>query len=445
MSMPPAILRPDGTIQALRPQLRRGDAVVTPGFVNAHSHAFQRALRGFVERRAETGTDSFWSWRAHMYQLVERLRPADVEAISAWCFRDMARAGYTAVGEFHYLHHDLGGATSDDPLALSAAVVAAARAVGLHLTLLETAYARPGFTGEATAAQKRFIFKNVESYLEHVDVSRARFAASDGVQVGLAIHSVRAVPRAWLGPIAAYAQAHDLPLHVHACEQRRELEECEAEYGCSPIALLEAEGVLSPRTVIVHGTHVTADDIARLATADAMVCLTPSTERNLGDGLCPVADLRNAGVRLCIGSDSHARLRASSELNAVEEQERLRLEQRCVLVPPGGHLSDGLLPLVHRDGAAALGLSIPTDAGGVLGSLGVPVGIEAACAPGGTEAQARVALDAWLVQGGAPAGVVLNHAGQVIAADDDRLAERDAAIDDAAEAALTWLLAPEVG
>ncbi len=356
--------------------------MVLPGFVNAHSHAFQRCLRGRVESRSKDNpNDDFWSWRDAMYAAANAVSVDDVRDLARWCYLDMVRAGVTAVGEFHYLHH-----VGDDPLETSRAVVEAAHDVGLHITLLETAYARAGAGRPATAAQQRFIFESVEAYLFHVD--NARKLAGAGVTVGLAVHSVRACPRSWVEAIAAYATTTKLPLHVHACEQRRELVECHDEHGMSPIALLQACGALTPLTTLVHATHLADDDIATIAASGAVVCLTPSTERNLGDGLCRIADLHAAGVALCVGTDSHARIDLVDEARSVEDHERLRTEKRCVLVPPGGRLGPALVPIISRNGARSLGLTSSP------GSVMVPMPIE------GQAFGAAAGLDAFFVGGG---------------------------------------------
>ena len=355
MSLPHVVVDPTGIVRPRDVGVVRH--LVLPGFVNAHSHAFQRALRGRVETRSTAHpADDFWGWREAMYGDANALSVDDVRALATWAYLDMVRAGVVAVGEFHYLHHDLGGRPYDDPLALSRAHVAAAAAVGLHVTLLETAYARAGFGRPASQAQCRFIFENVESYLAHVDAARA--LQGPLCSVGVAIHSVRACPRDWIEAVAAYAVSHALPLHVHACEQAREVLECQQEHGMTPIALLRACGALTKRTTLVHATHVSDDDIVLIAESQATVCLTPSTERNLGDGLCPTGDLHAAGVPLCVGSDSHARIDLVDELRSLEDHERLRTQKRCVLTRPGQRLSEVLVPAGTINGARALGIEL---------------------------------------------------------------------------------------
>jgi formimidoylglutamate deiminase len=391
------------------------DGFCVSGFVNAHSHAFQRALRGRVERRSATNpNDDFWAWREAMYGDANAIDDDDMEALAAWAYLDMARAGFVAVGEFHYVHADLGG----DRLTMTRAIVRAARRVGLRLALLPTAYARAGFDKPAHAGQARFVFAAVDDFLRHVDDTR--LLAGDGVSVGVALHSVRACPADWIRAVAAYARHHGLPLHVHACEQRRELDECAAEHGCSPIALLDRCGALSSSTTLIHATHLHDDDVRRIADSGAIVCVTPSTERNLGDGLCRIADLHTAGVPLCIGTDSHARIDVADELRSLEDHERLRLQRRNVLVSPGGRLAEALLPAGTRNGRRALGLS---DATGDRVVVRMPLE--------GMAGHPAYGVDAWLVGGSSADITVVDCGGRTIASRDDAgpLAERDAAIE----------------
>ena len=375
------------------------DVLVLPGFVNAHSHAFQRCLRGRVELRGagDDAHDDFWSWRAAMYDAAQRLTPDDVRALSAWAFLDMLGAGYTAVGEFHYLHHDERG-----PLVLSRAVADAARSVGMRLVLLETAYARAGFDAEGPLPhQARFAFPDVDTFLQHAEASRDALS-DDAVSVGLAVHSVRACPPSWIEAVAERARSWGSPLHVHACEQLAEVEACQKATGLSPIFLLDRCGALGPTTTVVHGTHLDDDDIVLLGQRQAMVCVTPSTERNLGDGLCRIADLVAAGVGVCIGSDSHARIDAVDELRSLEDHERLRTRRRNVLTAPGQRLARALIPAGTAVGARSLGLPVP------VGVVSVPMPVEGV-------AGGDVGLDAFLV-GGSSADVdfVMGYSGRVL-------------------------------
>lgn len=422
-----AVFDEDGKLaRAGEEHLDGDDVLLLPGFVNGHSHAFQRALRGRVERKsAERPNDDFWAWRTTMYGDAARVTVDDVEALAAWAYADMLRAGFTTVGEFHYVHHGLaddGGFRSLDQPELSLALARAASAVGIRLVVLETAYERGGASKALTPEQRRFTFPDVDAYLAHVDRSRAALGAVRA-SVGVAIHSVRACSRGWIERIAAYARRHDLVLHAHACEQRAELEQCRAEHGVGPIELLHACGALGPRSTIVHGTHLDDKDITLLASSGATVCVTPSTERNLGDGLCRIRDLVDAGVPVCVGTDSHARIDVVDELRSLEDHERLRLEKRNVLVKPGERLANALLPAGTRAGARALGVDTSLD------RVVVAMPVE------GRAGDVEAGLDGWLVGGSSRdvvdvdvggAGVVRD--GRLTRVDDDDVERRAIAV-----------------
>jgi formimidoylglutamate deiminase len=292
-----------------------------PGFVNAHSHAFQRALRG----RTEGG--DFWAWREAMLDLARALTPGHVRKSYAGTFREMRRAGYRAVGEFHYIGLEEAGAALD-----------AAEEAGVTLVLLLAAYARGGLD--------RFRQESVSAYLEQVESLRARQDA----KVGVAPHSVRACPPDWLEEIGAYADREGLVLHVHASEQPREVEECLEEHGVRPIELLARTGCLGPRTTIVHATHAAEAELDLVAEAHARICLCPTTEANLGDGFPPLAAMLDRGIELCIGSDSNVRIDPLEELREVEGIVRRQLLRRNVIAP------ERLLELGSTNGAAALGI-----------------------------------------------------------------------------------------
>jgi formimidoylglutamate deiminase len=323
-----------------------------PGFVNAHSHAFQRALRGRVERVDPARPhDDFWTWREAMYAAAGALDPDSIHAVSLLAYREMVAAGYVAVGEFHYPHHRPDGTPYEDPNAMARAVAAAAADAGIELVLLMTAYARGGPGRAPDPGQRRFCDPDVATYLRRVE------ALAGDVRVGLAPHSVRAVPREWLEEIGRYADATGMVVHVHADEQPRELEECLAEHGLLPVELLADTGVLGPRTTIVHATHAAAGELDLLAEAGAAVCACPTTEANLGDGFLPAAALLERGVAVCIGSDSNVRVDPLEELREIEGCARRQAGRRNVLVPAGADGPTGWLLAVGRDnGARALGL-----------------------------------------------------------------------------------------
>jgi formimidoylglutamate deiminase len=300
--------------------------------VNAHSHAFQRDLRGAAERpapQAQAG-DDFWSWREEMYRLASSHDPDSMHQAALRVYREMAAAGYGAVGEFHYVHHQPDGTPYDDPNAMAIAVAEAAREAGLIVVMLPAAYHRAGWGDGGdlppSPGQRRFCDPDVEAFLARVDALREWAAARDGVEVGVAAHSVRAVPASWLQAIAAYADRHGLVRHVHAHEQPRELDECRAEHGTSPLGLLERTGFLGERTSIIHAIHVDEEDIRRLATSRSIVVSCPTTEGSLGDGHPPAMEYRDAGVRLAIGSDSQVRVDPFQE---VRELETLARRERC--------------------------------------------------------------------------------------------------------------------
>jgi formimidoylglutamate deiminase len=291
-----------------------------PGFVNAHSHGFQRSLRG----RAEGG--DFWAWREVMLGEAERQTPETVRAEYAATYAEMLAAGYTAVGEFHYLGLDEAFAAAE-----------AADEAGVVLTLLLSAYARGGLP--------RFRQESPAAYLEQLEELRAR-----GIRVGVAPHSVRACPSKWLEEIGRYAGAEGLPLHVHADEQPREIEECVAEHGIRPIELLDRTGCLGPHTTVVHATHASDAELDLLAEAGARVCVCPTTEENLGDGFVPVAALCERGIGMCIGSDSNVRIDPLEELRELEGIARRAAGKRNVIS------LGSLLCFGSGEGAAALGL-----------------------------------------------------------------------------------------
>ncbi len=334
-------------------------ALALPGFANVHSHAFQRLLRGGVQRRDPARDDTFWTWRERMYALAGSLDLAGIEAAARLTFVEGLEAGYTAVGEFHYLHHGPDGAPwPGDPVAAARAVIRAARQAGVRLTLLWTVYARGGFDAPLSGAQARFASRAVDDVWRALDVL-ATEADGRRVRLGLALHSVRAVPEAWLGPLAAGARARGLPLHAHVSEQPAEVAACRAATGLSPVGLLAREGVLGPDFTAVHATWLDDEDVARLAASGSLVGLCPTTEGDLGDGVPRTADLHAAGVRLAIGSDSHAVIDPFSELRLAELQARAATLTRCVLVDAQGRVAPVLQRIGHDHGYSSLGL--PSD------------------------------------------------------------------------------------
>jgi formimidoylglutamate deiminase len=271
-------------------------------------------------------------------------------------FDEMARCGYGAVGEFHYVHHRPDGAPYEDPAEMAIAVAEAAVATGLPIVILPAAYGRAGWDGrnvEPQGGQRRFCDPDVQTFLDRVELVRDWAATKPLVEIGVAAHSVRAVPASWLERIAAYADEKGIVRHVHASEQRRELAECQAEHGCSPIVLLERTGFLGPQTTVVHGIHVDDEDIRRLASTNTIVASCPTTEGNLGDGHFPGLAYREAGVRIAIGSDSQVRIDPFEEVRELETGARRQGETRAGLLAASGDLWAELV----TNGAASLGLA----------------------------------------------------------------------------------------
>ena len=309
-----------------------------PALATAHSHAFQRALRGQGQRPGPgaSGPETFWTWRGAMYELASSLTPESIHAISLVAFRELARAGVRTVGEFHYVHHQPDGTPYGDRTVLADAVVLAARQAKLRIALLRVAYHRAGPGRQAEAGQRRFCDPRVDDVLRDVDTLRARYAGDPDVVVGVAPHSVRAVPPSWLAPLSEYAAAHAMPLHMHVAEQVREVGECLAETGRRPVELLAESGVLSERFVAVHATNLAPHEARLLGQARSFACICPTTERDLGDGLADLGALASAGARLCTGVDSHVLVDPIEDLRALETHERLRLRQRVTRSPLAG-------------------------------------------------------------------------------------------------------------
>lgn len=286
-----------------------------------------------------------------MYQLVERLDPDSMYAIAKLAYTEMALSGVTLVGEFHYVHHQNGGVPYANRTELADAVIRAATDVGIRICLIRTGYMRGGYQQEPTAGQLRFIDPSVDLVLQDVESLQTKYADHPLVNIGLAAHSIRTVPIGANKELADYATQHNLPFHMHVCEQRRELDESIAEHGVTPIELLANHGILNDRFVGVHATHLSQNEIKLLGEAKAFVNLCRTTERDLGDGLPQVSDLVAAGVRLNVGIDSHCCENAFEEIRAVENDERSRLEARTVV----GN-ADFLLDIGTRQGYAGVGL-----------------------------------------------------------------------------------------
>jgi formimidoylglutamate deiminase len=316
--------------------VRIKDRAILPGLVNAHSHAFQRVIRGRTEHRSLESKDSFWTWREMMYSAASRLSPDDVYDASRMAFLEMALCGITSVGEFHYLHRDPTGHAYDDPNLLAKQVVRAARDVGLRIALLRVAYARSGYQIPANERQKRFIEEDPATFLRNLDQLKTeleRDHEAGTAWVGVAPHSVRAVPLDYLREVSAFAQEHGLPVHMHVAEQPAENQASIVEYGKSPVALLADNEILNERFTAVHAVHVTGDEAKMLGESRAIVCACPTTERNLGDGIVPADLFFQNGVRIAFGTDSHTQIDLLEDARELEYHLRLARVERNVLAP----------------------------------------------------------------------------------------------------------------
>ncbi|MDT7839530.1 formimidoylglutamate deiminase [Streptomyces justiciae] len=338
----------DGRITAVRTdvptpppgaEILRG--LTLPGLANAHSHAFHRALRGTVQ----VGSGTFWTWREIMYATADQLTPETYHALARAVYAEMALAGVTAVGEFHYLHHAPSGTPYADPNAMGEALIAAAADAGIRITLLDTAYLSAGFGQPPNTHQLRFSDGTAEAWAERCSLLKER----DHARIGAAIHSVRAVPAGQLATVAQWAEERRAPLHVHLSEQTAENDACREAHGRTPTQLLADHGVLGRRTTGVHNTHLTDEDIALIGGSGTGTCMCPTTERDLADGIGPAVALQKQGSPLSLGSDSHAVIDLLEEARAMELNERLRTRTR------GHWTAAALLRAASADGHAALG------------------------------------------------------------------------------------------
>ena len=303
-----------------------------PGFVNAHSHAFQRLIRGRTQwRPADATVANFWSWREAMYAAAQRLSPEDVYDVSRYCFIEMLRAGITTVGEFHYLHNAPDGRPYSDRAELARRVIGAAQETGIRICLLNTCYAAGGIDQPLALKQRRFDTGDVDTYVATTERLAADAIGLGRVSVGVAPHSVRAVPRDWIRLLHAWAATRDLPFHIHVSEQPAEVAACEAAFGLRPVELLDEDGVLDERFTGVHATHINDREVVMLAISGGTVCACPTTERDLGDGFLRGGDLLRAGAGIALGTDSQTMLDMFEEARLVEYNERLQRLQRVLL------------------------------------------------------------------------------------------------------------------
>ncbi len=309
-----------------------GDVALTPGGVNAHSHAFQRDLRGRTEwLHPDREDEDFWSWREAMYALALGFDAPAFEEVTRRCFLEMLHAGITCVGEFHYIHHQQGGTPYPEPNELAHRVIRAAKDVGIRISLLRVAYHRAGHGKPALSEQRRFIAPDLERCLFWQQSLFDRVQGDPLVKVGVAPHSIRAVPFKWFEALSSWAKTHDAPFHTHACEQQGEIEQSLQEYGKRPMEVFDDAGVFECSPVFVHATHLSDRELELIETGGGSVCACPTTERNLGDGFLPATKLLERGVRISLGSDSHAEIDLWQEMRLVEYHERLQKERRNVL------------------------------------------------------------------------------------------------------------------
>lgn len=351
----------DGAIAAIEVGVQRAtheaaNGPALPGLPNLHSHAFQRGMAGLAEHRGPSA-DSFWTWREVMYRFLEQLGPDEVQVIAAQAYAEMLEAGFTRVGEFHYLHHDLAGRAFSNPAEMAVRIAAAAAETGLGLTLLPVFYSHSGFGGlPPTAGQARFIH-DIDGFARLIEASRAAVAGLDGAVVGLAPHSLRAATPEQLRALADLAG--DAPIHIHIAEQAKEVADCQAWSGARPVEWLLANLDVGPQWCLVHATHITPDETAGIARSGAVAGLCPITEANLGDGLFPAMEFQAQGGRLGVGSDSNVLIDAAEELRLLEYGQRLSRRGRNVLAAEaGGSTGAALYRTALAGGAQALGVEV---------------------------------------------------------------------------------------
>ena len=326
-----------------------------PALTTAHSHAFQRGLRGRAQRGRAGAEDDFWSWRQAMYELAATLTPESIYQISRIAYEELRLAGVRTVGEFHYVHHDVDGTPYADRVRMSEAVITAARDEGLRICLARVIYHRGGHDKPAEGVQRRFCDDDVDTALADVEKLWTEYADAPDVRIAVAPHSVRAVPPEWLSAIGTFAARRKIPVHMHIAEQSSEVEACVAATQKRPLELVASHGLVNERFVAVHATHISEQEAKLLGDAKAFACLCPSTERDLGDGLANVTAMVNAGVRLCVGVDSHVLTSPLEDLRCVELGERLRTGQRNVLDFADQSTAEALWKIGSTEGAEACG------------------------------------------------------------------------------------------
>ncbi|HXL99919.1 MAG TPA: formimidoylglutamate deiminase [Rhizomicrobium sp.] len=369
-------------------------AVAVPGLCNVHSHAFQRGMAGLAETRGPAN-DNFWTWREVMYRFLDRLTPDDVEAIAALAYVEMLERGFTRVGEFHYLHHDPSGAPYADVAELAARIAAAASQTGIGLTLLPVFYAHSNFGGAPPVPGQRRFINSVDGFAALMERSRAVIAVLDDANIGVAPHSLRAVTADELDAIVPLAQGG--PVHIHAAEQTKEVDDSVAWSGARPVEWLLGNASVDAHWCLVHATHVTDSETVRLAKSGAVAGLCPITEANLGDGVFPSESYLGAGGRFGIGTDSNIVIDPAQELRAVEYAQRLTRRARNVLAPAAGSSTGrALFDAALAGGAQALGQVAGLEVGAPADIVALDTASPALMGRGGD-----VLLDSWIFAGGA--------------------------------------------
>jgi formimidoylglutamate deiminase len=341
--------------------IRLNNKAVLPGLVNAHSHGFQRMIRGQTEYRSQGAADSFWTWRELMYQAANKLDADDIYTASRMTFLEMMLTGITAVGEFHYIHRAPNGQPYDDPNLLAKEVIRAARDVGLRIALLRVAYERAGFQRDPDPLQRRFI-EDADTYVRNLESLKNQLEDDSAVVwIGAAPHSVRAVSLDYLKVVNDFASKQNIPIHMHVAEQPAEVSACIEEYGRSPVALLDTEGLLNEMFTAVHAIHVTPKAITAFAKSGAFVCACPTTERNLGDGVFPADGYFGAGVKVCLGTDSQTQINLLEDARELEYHLRLQRKERNVLAANKDNdryaLAGGLFECATVNGAQSIGFN----------------------------------------------------------------------------------------
>ena len=338
--------------------------VVIPGLCNAHSHAFQRALAGRTEERSPQGQDNFWTWRERMYELAGNLDADALAAIAGQAYAEMLSSGYTSVAEFHYLHRQPG---TDDDDAMFRSIIESATRTGIRLTYVPVLYERAGFDQPEPEGHQALFAQDVDSFLEHH--AHATAQASDVIHVGIGAHSLRAASADSMQRIAAASAAAGCPLHLHIAEQQREVDECLSSYGRRPVRWLLENFDVDKRWCLVHATHMDEEETKHLAQSGAVVCLCPSTEANLGDGLFPLHDYLSAGGQIAIGSDSHVSINPFEELRWLEYGQRLASQSRNVASLEQAHVGRELFSRALHGGMQASGYTPQGIAAGAVADL----------------------------------------------------------------------------